>query len=199
MVWQLESDPYRCFPGDPIALHINSSRETLSILCITTEGIDDVHTSDVTCLRAAQTRLPLHKIILAAQSTFAPSKAAFNGGLQPTSPRSIEDCDKTSHHACREESSHHLHSSARSEHIPSLDTLLIIGHCSVARTYRQRPVCQYSRDLSRKKVYREEHQLFVQGSRCQRRRPSLLDSCIQFYRPQLSCGASSYVRDICEE
>jgi len=106
MVEQLNADPYGCIPGDPIVLHMNSSRETRSILCITTEGVDYVHTSNLTCLGAAQTRPPLHKIILAALSTFAPSKAAFNGGLQPPSPRSIQELDGTSHRAYREESSH---------------------------------------------------------------------------------------------
>jgi len=104
----MNADPYRCIPEDAMALHINTSPETLIILCMITEGVVDDHTSDVTYPVAGQTRLPLHKIIPAAQSAFAPSKPAFNGRLQPPSPRSVQDCDQSSHRTYREESSHHL-------------------------------------------------------------------------------------------
>jgi hypothetical protein len=49
-----------------MVLHINTSPETLILLCIITEGVVDDHTSDVTYLVAGQTRLPLHKFIPAA-------------------------------------------------------------------------------------------------------------------------------------
>lgn len=49
-VTELNSRLYCCIPQDAIVLHISSGREGLIILCITTQGVIDIHLSDVTSL-----------------------------------------------------------------------------------------------------------------------------------------------------
>ena len=81
-VTELNSRLYCCIPQDAIVLHINSGREGVLILCITTQGIIDIHLSDVT-------GLDLDRHILRFAKLFNRLDFALPADLPP-----VGDCDR---------------------------------------------------------------------------------------------------------
>ncbi|KAL5313091.1 hypothetical protein ACEPPN_019518 [Leptodophora sp. 'Broadleaf-Isolate-01'] len=84
---------YQCIPEMAIVLHISSNREGLIILCITSQGIIDIHTAEITALQLDRHIFRFAKLFRDVKypgSSSLPAIATCNQHIQAISDEIIE-------------------------------------------------------------------------------------------------------------
>ncbi|KAH9208254.1 CHAT domain-containing protein [Leptodontidium sp. 2 PMI_412] len=84
---------YQCIPETAIVLHISSNREGLIILCITSQGIIDIHTAEITALQLDRYIFRFAKLFRDVKypgSSSLPAIATCNQYIQAISNEIIE-------------------------------------------------------------------------------------------------------------